>query len=90
MIVTADHGGHGWGHGTTDRRDVTIPWIAWGEGVKGGTRLGAGIRTMDTATTALWLLGLEPLGVGAPVVTAFGEIADVPTVVRAGLGSIGE
>ena len=85
VIVTADHGGHGWGHGTTDPRDVTIPWITWGEGVRGGSTLAAGIRTMDTATTALWLLGLEPLGVGTPVTTAFAPEANVPTFVRAGI-----
>ena len=71
VIVTADHGGHGWSHGSSDPRDVTIPWIAWGEGVKRGTVLGEGIRTMDTAVTALWLLGVDGLGVGKPVQTAF-------------------
>jgi arylsulfatase A-like enzyme len=70
VIVTADHGGHGWGHGTTDARDVTIPWIAWGEGVKDGAKLDS-VRTMDTAATALWLLGLEPLGVGKAIEVAF-------------------
>jgi predicted AlkP superfamily pyrophosphatase or phosphodiesterase len=71
VIVTADHGGHGWSHGSEDRRDVTIPWITWGKGVQGGTVLGDGVRTMDTAVTALWLLGLDGLGVGRPVQTAF-------------------
>ena len=71
VIVTADHGGHGWGHGSNDARDVTIPWIAWGEGVRQGHVLDEGIRTMDTAVTALWLLGLDGLGVGQPVQTAF-------------------
>ncbi|HEX6134361.1 MAG TPA: ectonucleotide pyrophosphatase/phosphodiesterase [Longimicrobiales bacterium] len=60
LIVTADHGGHGRNHGSDDPRDVTIPWIAWGEGVTGGTVLPAGIRTVDTAPTALRLLGVEP------------------------------
>ena len=71
LIVTADHGGHGWSHGSSDPRDVTIPWIAWGEGVRRGALLGEGIRTMDTAETALWLLGLDGGGVGRPVQTAF-------------------
>ena len=34
VIVSADHGGHDRGHGTDDPRDVTIPWIAWGKGVR--------------------------------------------------------
>jgi arylsulfatase A-like enzyme len=71
VIVTADHGGHGWDHGSDDARDVTIPWISWGEGVRRGAPLGDKVRTMDTAVTALWLLGLDGLGVGRPVQTAF-------------------
>ena len=68
VIVTADHGGHGWNHGSSDPRDVTIPWITWGKGVRGGTQLADGIRTMDTAATALWLLGV-------PVTTASDGLA---------------
>ncbi|HEX2093520.1 MAG TPA: alkaline phosphatase family protein [Longimicrobiaceae bacterium] len=78
VIVTADHGGHGWTHGSTDRRDITIPWITWGEGVRTGTELPDGVRTMDTAATALWLLGLDPLGVGRPVQAAFSPAARRP------------
>lgn len=59
VIVTADHGGHGRNHGSKDPRDTTIPWIAWGEGVEQGAPLPLHIRTMDTAATALWLLGVE-------------------------------
>lgn len=57
VIVTADHGGHDKSHGTTDPRDMTIPWIVWGAGVQRGDSL-SGIRTMDTAATALWMLGV--------------------------------
>ena len=56
VIVTADHGGHGREHGTTDERDMTIPWIAWGQGVRGGM-IADSVKTMDTAATVLWLLG---------------------------------
>ena len=58
LIVTADHGGHGRSHGSTDKRDTTIPWIVWGAGVQRGDTL-TGIRTMDTAATVLWMLGLD-------------------------------
>jgi arylsulfatase A-like enzyme len=73
LIVTADHGGHGSDHGTDDPRDVTIPWIAWGRGVKTGQLADFSIRTMDTASTVLWLLGLtEPSDwIGTPVFGAF-------------------
>jgi predicted AlkP superfamily pyrophosphatase or phosphodiesterase len=73
VILTADHGGHGRDHGSADVRDVTIPWIVWGKGVAAGTTLSSGIRTMDTAATALWLLGVKAPagGVGQPVERAF-------------------
>ena len=58
VILTADHGGHGRTHGSDDPRDTTIPWIVWGHGVTPGMTL-EGIRTMDTAATALWLLGVQ-------------------------------
>ena len=58
VILTADHGGHGKRHGSTDARDMTIPWVVWGHGVQRGDTL-SGIRTMDTAATVLWLLGVD-------------------------------
>ena len=72
VILTADHGGHRKSHGTTDPVDTTIPWIVWGAGVQRGDTL-SGIRTMDTAATALWMLGLETPSsfVGRPVIGAF-------------------
>lgn len=72
LIVTADHGGHGRDHGSSDPRDTTIPWIVWGKGVQTGAVLPA-IRTMDTAATALWALGIAtPTAfVGTPVAAAF-------------------
>ena len=73
LIVTADHGGHDADHGSDDPRDVTIPWIAWGRGVQSGELKGSAIRTMDTASTALWLLGVDEPGdwMGTPVTGAF-------------------
>lgn len=57
VLVTADHGGHGRGHGSDDPQDVLIPWIAYGKGIRVDGRP-TGVRTMDTAATALWLLGV--------------------------------
>jgi arylsulfatase A-like enzyme len=76
VIVTADHGGHETNHGSDDPRDVTIPWIAWGRGVKPGVLAGATVRTMDTAATALWLLAVDRPAdwVGLPVVDAFNPV----------------
>lgn len=77
VIVTADHGGHGRSHGSDDPQDMTIPWIVWGEGVSADGELSANIRTMDTASTVLWLLGVqEPASwTGAPVAVAFTQPA---------------
>ena len=58
VVLTSDHGGHDKTHGTTDPRDMTIPWIVWGAGVQHGDTL-SGIRTMDTAATILWMLGVS-------------------------------
>lgn len=58
VILTADHGGHGKGHGTKLPADMTIPWVAWGKGVRRGVVLKEPITTYDTAATALWLLGI--------------------------------
>jgi predicted AlkP superfamily pyrophosphatase or phosphodiesterase len=82
VIVTADHGGHGRAHGTELAEDTTIPWIVWGEGVRSGATLPFGIRTTDTAATALWLLGLSVPSEwsGHPVTQAFDTttVAPVP------------
>lgn len=80
LIVTADHGGHGTNHGSADPRDVTIPWIAWGRGVRPGALHTSSVITMDTASTVLWLLGLtEPTDwAGAPLVDAFDAPPPVP------------
>jgi arylsulfatase A-like enzyme len=75
LLVTADHGGHGYGHGTNDPQDVTIPWIAWGRGVSTGLLEDVAIQTFDTAATVLWLLGVDEPSEwdGSPVKKAFQE-----------------
>jgi predicted AlkP superfamily pyrophosphatase or phosphodiesterase len=85
LIVTADHGGHGRGHGSDDPRDMNIPWVVWGKGVTNGTQVQQ-VRTMDTAATVLWLLGVaEPATwTGRPVATAFTDAANLAA--RAALG----
>jgi len=58
FILTADHGGHDRTHGTDDPQDMTIPWLAWGAGIKPKTKITVPVSTCDTAATALWLLGV--------------------------------
>jgi arylsulfatase A-like enzyme len=57
IVITADHGGHDFGHGSTMPEDMHIPWIIFGAGVQPGTIL-HGIRNADAAPTVLWALGL--------------------------------
>jgi predicted AlkP superfamily pyrophosphatase or phosphodiesterase len=73
IIVTADHGGHGTTHGTSQLEDMTIPWIVAGPGVRHAV-LPTNVNTTDTAATVAWALGL-PLPQewdGLPVLEAFG------------------
>jgi predicted AlkP superfamily pyrophosphatase or phosphodiesterase len=76
IIVTAGHGGHETNHGSDDPRDVTIPWIAWGRGVKPGLLTPETVRTMDTAATVLWLLAIDRPAdwTGQPVIHAFNPL----------------
>ena len=73
LIISADHGGHGKGHGENIPDDMTIPWIVWGKGVKKNFTITQPVTTYDSAATALWLLGV-PLPAefdGKPVRQAF-------------------
>jgi predicted AlkP superfamily pyrophosphatase or phosphodiesterase len=85
VIVSADHGGHDKGHGSDDALDVTIPWIVWGRGVRQAELTGVPIRTMDTASTVLWMLGVpEPTDwIGRPVTEAFNPGPAAPASVPA-------
>lgn len=73
VIISADHGGHDKTHGENIPDDMTIPWIAWGKGVKKHFTITDAVTTYDTAATALWLLGVPvPAELdGKPVKQAF-------------------
>lgn len=58
LIITADHGGAGYQHGSDSPEDMTVPWLAVGPGVSAGVMLQSKIVTYDTAATALYALGL--------------------------------
>lgn len=59
FIVSADHGGHGTGHGTTMPEDMTIPWIAAGPGVKAGHDIKQPVSLMDTPATVMRAFGIS-------------------------------
>ncbi len=58
LILTADHGGHGKTHRTELPEDMTIPWIAFGPGIREGYEIPDNIVTTDTAATILNILNL--------------------------------
>ncbi len=65
VLVTADHGGAGRGHGPDDARSRHIPWICVGPGIAQGLDLTTygdlQIDTEDTFSTACYLLGIPVL-----------------------------
>lgn len=89
VLVTADHGGAGRGHGISgagappeDPRNQHIPWILSGPGIRPDYDLSRDprltVHTMDTFATLCHLLGLQPDGPvdGKPVVQAI-EVRDL-------------
>ncbi len=62
ILVTADHGGAGRGHGPDDPRSRHIPWIVVGPGIRHGLDLTTfgdlQIDTEDTFSTLCYLLGI--------------------------------
>lgn len=61
VILTADHGGNGRNHDGSHPADRLVPWLCRVPGAKPGTTLAGAVTVMDTAPTALALLGLPPL-----------------------------
>lgn len=57
-MVMADHGGHDHGHGTEEAEDMTIPWIAWGAGLRRNHAIQGAVHITDVAPTVLYLLGI--------------------------------
>jgi len=59
ILVTADHGGVGKGHGGESLAELEIPWIVYGQDIKPNNALDLPINTFDTPATAAWLLGAK-------------------------------
>lgn len=73
IILSADHGGTGKGHGGKSMDEVQIPWIISGPGIKKNHQIENAIITYDTAPTIAYILGLKTPEVwrGKPVMEAF-------------------
>jgi predicted AlkP superfamily pyrophosphatase or phosphodiesterase len=59
VILSADHGGIGMGHGGKSLAEVEIPWLINGPGIKKNHEIKDVIITYDTAATIAWILGLK-------------------------------
>lgn len=75
ILVTADHGGTGKGHGGKSLDEIQIPWIIAGPGVRKNHELKDVIITYDTAATLAWIMGLQQPQSwrGKPVQEAFAK-----------------
>ena len=73
VLITADHGGKGKGHGGTTMGEIEIPWILTGPGVATGKELTTHVNTYDTAATIAYVFGLKTpdCWIARPVVEAF-------------------
>ncbi|QEH37157.1 Choline-sulfatase [Aquisphaera giovannonii] len=79
VLITADHGGKGKGHGGNTMGELEIPWIVAGPGVARGKEIGSPVNTFDTAATVAAVLGINPpeCWIARPVRAAFA--ASTPT-----------
>jgi predicted AlkP superfamily pyrophosphatase or phosphodiesterase len=74
ILITADHGGIGHGHGGNTPEEVNVPWILTGPSVANG-ELRVPVNTYDTAATIAYLLGIKApdCWVGRAVMEAVGQ-----------------
>jgi hypothetical protein len=87
VIISADHGGLGKGHGGESLQEVEIPFIIWGKSVKKNTILDYPVYQYDNAATVAFALGIKmPMAcIGKPVKNAFegyNEIDEYPLTKR--------
>jgi len=75
IIISADHGGHGKGHGTTDPRDMCVPFICSGASVKSDYEIQAPVSICDVSGAAIYALGLviPDTWTGKPIKEVFKE-----------------
>lgn len=73
VVLTADHGGIGNGHGGNSPEELTIPFIMRGPGVKRNYEIKESVNTIDNSPTVAFALGVKvpEAWVGWPVKSAF-------------------
>ncbi|MEL7533482.1 MAG: alkaline phosphatase family protein [Bacteroidota bacterium] len=73
LILTADHGGKGYGHGGESLAEIEIPFLLVGAKIKTQHTIQQAVYTYDNAATAAYALGLDmpQAWIGRPVMDAF-------------------
>jgi hypothetical protein len=73
VIISADHGGIGKGHGGESLQEIEIPFILWGRSIKKNFKIIDPVYQYDNAATVAFAFGLKlPLAcIGKPVKNAF-------------------
>jgi len=73
VIIWADHGGIGYGHGGATQQEAEIAGIFYGKDVKKGYKIEQQVYTYDLAATIAFALGITPpyAWTGRPVKPAF-------------------
>lgn len=87
IIISADHGGVGLGHGGESLKEIEIPFLVWGKSVKRNHELIHPIYQYDNAATVAFVLGLKTpkAWIGKTVEDAFEgfeEVDSYPLAVR--------
>lgn len=73
FIVTADHGGLGYGHGGESLAEVEVPFILFGAGIKKGYKIEETVYQYDNAATVAYAFNLKTpqAWIGRPLKGAF-------------------
>ncbi len=73
FIISADHGGLGFGHGGESLAEMEIPFILYGAGIKIGYKIEETVYQYDNAPTVAYAMGLQTpqSWIGRPVIGAF-------------------
>ncbi|MCE6990865.1 alkaline phosphatase family protein [Dyadobacter sp. CY323] len=73
VILWADHGGIGYGHGGATPQEAEIAGVFYGKGVKKGYKIEQQVYTYDLASTIAFVTGIQQpyAWIGRPVKSAF-------------------
>ena len=73
ILLTADHGGIGKGHGGKTLDEMLSPFVVYGKGIRRGFEITDAMMQYDVAATVAYILGLTPpqAWVGRPMTQIF-------------------